>query len=90
MANLSEVLLTINEVLSGYDSDVKKAGPKVTTLQINGKERVDIREDIIQKLKKAKIDFEQTKFSESTFVLKRVTKSFRFRFLSILGPSLWV
>jgi len=67
MANLSEVLLTINEVLSGYDSDVKKAGPKVTTLQINGKERVDIREDIIQKLKKAKIDFEQTKFSESTF-----------------------
>ena len=67
MANLSEVLLTVNEVLSGYDSDVKKAGPKVTTLQINGKERVDIREDIIQKLKKAKIDFEQKKFSESTF-----------------------
>ena len=67
MANVSEVLLAINQVLSGYDSDVKKAGPKVTTLQINGKERVDIREDIMSKLKKAKIDFEQKKFSESTF-----------------------
>ena len=75
MANISEVLLVINQVLSGYDSEVKKAGPKVTTLQINGKERVDIREDIKEKLKKAKIDFEQEKFSESTFEGIKVSES---------------
>ena len=67
MASISEVLLTINEVLSGYDSEVKKAGPKVTTLQVNGKERVDIREDIKEKLDKAGVKYEQKKFSESTF-----------------------
>ena len=75
MANISEVLLVINQVLSGYDSEVKKAGPKVTTLQINGKERVDIREDIKEKLKKARIDFEQEKFSESTFDGIKVSES---------------
>jgi hypothetical protein len=75
MANISEVLLVINQVLSDYDSEVKKAGPKVTTLQINGKERVDIREDIKEKLKKARIDFEQEKFSESTFDGIKVSES---------------
>ena len=75
MANVSEVMLAINQVLSGYDSDVKKAGPKVTTLQINGKERVDIREDIMNKLKKAKIDFEQKKFTESSFEGIKVQES---------------
>ena len=67
MANISEVLLTINEVLSGYDSEVKKAGTKVTTLQINGKERVEIREDIKEKLDKARIPYEQKKLPGSVF-----------------------
>ena len=67
MANISEVLLTINEVLSGYDSEVKKAGTKVTTLQINGKERVEIREDIKEKLDKARIPYEQKKLPGSGF-----------------------
>ena len=67
MASISEVLLSINQVLSGYDSEVKKAGTKVTTLQINGKERVDIREDIKQKLDKAGIKYEQKKLPGSGF-----------------------
>ena len=67
MANISEVLLTINEVLSGYDSEVKKAGTKVTTLQINGKERVDIREEIKEKLDKSAIKYDQKKVPDSSF-----------------------
>ena len=67
MANISEVLLAINEVLSGYESEVKKATGKTTTLQINGKERADIREEIKDKLKKAAIKYEQKKFPDSSF-----------------------
>ena len=67
MANISEVLLAINEVLSGYESEVKKATGKTTTLQINGKERSDIREEIKDKLKKAAIKYEQKKFPDSSF-----------------------
>ena len=50
MANISEVLLSINEVLSGYDSEVTGANSRTTTLQINGKERIEIREEIKEKL----------------------------------------
>ena len=67
MANISEVLLAINEVLSGYDSEVKKATGNTTTLQINGKERVDIREEIKGKLNKVGIGYEQKKFPDSSF-----------------------
>jgi len=67
MANISEVLLAINEVLSGYDSEVKKATGNTTTLQINGKERVDVREEIKGKLNKAGIGYEQKKFPDSSF-----------------------
>ena len=67
MVDISEVLLTINEVLTGYESEVKKASDKITTLQINGKERVDIREDIKEKLDKTRIKYEQKKLPESGF-----------------------
>ena len=67
MANISEVLLTINEVLSGYDSDVKKASDRITTLQVNGKERVDIREEIKEKLDKSAIKYDQKKLPDSSF-----------------------
>ena len=67
MTNISEVLLVINEVLSGYDTEVKSASGGLTTLQINGKERVDIREDIKEKLDKARIKYVQTKIPNSGF-----------------------
>ena len=67
MTNISEVLLVINEVLSGYDTEVKGASGGLTTLQINGKERVDIREDIKEKLDKARIKYVQTKIPNSGF-----------------------
>lgn len=67
MANISEVLLSINEVLSGYDSEVTGANSRTTTLQINGKERIEIREEIKEKLDKQKISYEQKKFSNSSF-----------------------
>ena len=67
MADISEVLLSINEVLQGYETEVKKAGAKVTVLQINGKERVEIREEIKEKLKKTRVNFEQKPVPESGF-----------------------
>ena len=67
MTNISEVLLVINEVLSGYDSEVKKATARITQLQVNGKERVEIREDIKEKLDKARIPYEQKKVPDSGF-----------------------
>ena len=67
MANISEVLLAINQVLTGYDSEVSKANSRTTTLQINGKERIEIREEIKEKLDKARIQYEQKKFSDSSF-----------------------
>ena len=67
MVSISEVLLSINQVLSGYDSEVKKATDRITQLQVTGKERVDIREDIKQKLDKAGIKYEQKKLPGSGF-----------------------
>jgi len=66
MATISEVLLTINEVLQGYESEVK-GGAKVTTLQINGKERAEIREEIKEKLSKTRVRYEQKPVPESGF-----------------------
>ena len=67
MVSISEVLLTINEVLQGYESEVKKAGVKVTVLQINGKERAEIREEIKDKLNRTRIKYEQKPVPESGF-----------------------
>ena len=67
MVSISEVLLSINQVLSGYDSEVKKATDRITQLQVTGKERVDIREDIKQKLDKAGIKYKQKKLPGSGF-----------------------
>tara|TARA_B100000085_G_C18511783_1_gene499942 strand:+ start:55 stop:1386 length:1332 start_codon:yes stop_codon:yes gene_type:complete len=67
MVSISEVLLTINEVLQGYESEVKKAGARVTVLQVNGKERSEIREEIKEKLDKTRIKYEQKPVPESGF-----------------------
>lgn len=65
--DISEVLLTLNEVLQGYESEVKKAGVKVTVLQVNGKERSEIREEIKEKLDKTRVKYEQKPVPESGF-----------------------
>lgn len=67
MVDISEVLLTLNEVLQGYESEVKKAGAKVTVLQVNGKERSEIREEIKEKLDKTRVKYEQKPVPESGF-----------------------
>tara|TARA_Y100001938_G_scaffold78728_1_gene108761 strand:- start:189 stop:1523 length:1335 start_codon:yes stop_codon:yes gene_type:complete len=67
VATISEILLVINEILQGYESEVKKAGAKITTLQVNGKERVEIREQIKEKLNKEQIKYEQKIVPGSSF-----------------------
>jgi hypothetical protein len=67
MSDISEVLLAINEVLQGYESEVKKATEKITVLQINGKERSEIREEIKEKLNKTRVRYEQKPVPESGF-----------------------
>lgn len=67
MVDISEVLLAINEVLQGYESEVKKASEKLTVLQINGKERAEIREEIKEKLNKTRVRYEQKPVPESGF-----------------------
>jgi len=67
MVDISEVLLTLNEVLQGYESEVKKSGAKVTVLQVNGKDRSEIREEIKEKLDKTRVKYEQKPVPESGF-----------------------
>lgn len=67
MADISEVLLSINEILQGYETEVKKASAKITVLQINGKDRAEIREEIKEKLNKTRVNYEQKPVPESGF-----------------------
>ena len=46
---------------------MKKAGAKVTVLQVNGKERAEIREEIKDKLNKTGVKYEQKAVPESGF-----------------------
>ena len=91
MTNISEVLLVINEVLSGYDTEVKGASGGLTTLQINGKERVDIREEIKEKLDKARIKYVQTKIPNSGFhgleIKESASSTLRIKFSTKGGGS---
>ena len=75
MVDISEVLLTLNEVLQGYESEVKKAGAKVTVLQVNGKDRSEIREEIKEKLDKTRVKYEQKpRLKAQTMELERLLK----------------
>ena len=91
MANISEVLLAINQVLTGYDSEVKSASGGLTTLQINGKDRVDIREEIKEKLDKARIKYEQKKIPNSGFhgleIKESASSTLRIKFSTKGGGS---
>lgn len=91
MADISEVLLAINEVLQGYESEVKKASEKLTVLQINGKERAEIREEIKEKLNKTRVTYEQKPVPESGFdgleILESPTSILRIIFKTKGGGS---
>jgi len=75
MATVAETLLALNEILDGYDTEVKNAGPRVTTLLVRTKERSEAREDIKQQFKKKGIKAEQIKVPGSTFEGLRVSES---------------
>lgn len=91
MVDISEVLLAINEVLQGYESEVKKASEKLTVLQINGKERVEIREQIKEKLNKTRVRYEQKPVPESGFdgleIIESSTSILRITFKTKGGGS---
>ena len=62
MATVAETLLALNEILQDYDTEVKNAGPRVTTLHVLTKERSEAREEIKQAFKKAGIKIDSTDF----------------------------
>lgn len=66
MATIAEVLLTLNQVLQDYETEVKKATDRLTVLRVNTKERSEAREDIKNALVRAGIKFTQGKVPEST------------------------
>lgn len=75
MATVSETLIALNEILQDYDTEVKNAGPRVTTLFVRTKERSEAREQIKQAFKKANIRAEQTKVPGSTFEGLKISES---------------
>jgi len=77
MASIAETLLALNEILQDYDTEVKSAGPLVTTLFVFSKERSEAREEIKAAFKKRNIDAQQVKVPKSTFEGLRVSESAR-------------
>jgi len=75
MATIAETLLTLNEILQDYDTEVKGAGVRVTTLFVFSKERSEAREEIKAAFKKKNINAEQVKVPKSTFEGLRVSES---------------
>ena len=71
MATVAETLLALNEILQDYDTEVKKSGPKVTTLHVRTKERSEAREEIKAAVDKKGIKAEQTKVPGSTLDLQK-------------------
>jgi len=77
MASIAETLLALNEILQDYDTEVKSAGPLVTTLFVFSKERSEAREKVKAAFKKRNIDAQQVKVPKSTFEGLRVSESAR-------------
>ena len=77
MATIAETLLALNEILQDYDTEVKSAGPLVTTLFVFSKERSEAREEIKAAFKKKNINAEQVKVPKSTFEGLRVSETAR-------------
>tara|TARA_B100001094_G_scaffold93611_1_gene89473 strand:+ start:210 stop:1544 length:1335 start_codon:yes stop_codon:yes gene_type:complete len=75
MATVSETLLALNEVLEKYDTEVKSAGPRVTTLMVRVKERSEAREKIKEACSRAGIKVELSKVPGSTFEGLRISES---------------
>ena len=71
-------LYFLNEILQDYDTEVKSAGPLVTTLFVFSKERSEsCREEIKAAFKKKNINAEQVKVPKSTFEGLRVSETAR-------------
>ena len=75
MATVAETLLALNEILQDYDTEVKSAGTRVTTLHVRTKERSEAREEIKAAFAKKNIKVEQTKVPGSTFEGLKVSES---------------
>ena len=75
MATITETLLGCSEILLDYDTEVKSAGPLVTTLFVFSKERSEAREEIKAAFKKKNINAEQVKVPKSTFEGLRVSET---------------
>lgn len=75
MATVAETLLALNEILQDYDTEVKSAGSRVTTLHVRTKERSEAREEIKAAFAKKNIKVEQTKVPGSTFEGLKVSES---------------
>lgn len=75
MATVAETLLALNEILQDYDTEVKSAGSRVTTLHVRTKERSEAREEIKAAFAKKGIEVEQTKVPGSTFEGLKVSES---------------
>ncbi len=81
MATLSEVLLAVNKVSQGLDTEVEGAGQKVTTILVKVDDRVTARADMVQALKDANLkqgkadDNNPPSFGSSDFVIGSVPGS---------------
>ena len=75
MATIAETLLALNEILQDYETEVKSAGARVTTLFVFSKERSEAREEIKTEFKKRNIKVEQTKVPKSTFDGLKISES---------------
>ncbi len=75
MATVAETLLALNEILQDYDTEVKSAGSRVTTLHVRTKERSEAREEIKAAFAKKGIEVEQAKVPGSTFEGLKVSES---------------
>lgn len=67
MVSDSQVLLALNQVLQDFETQVVKAGAKVTKIRVLTGEREESRTKIQKELKSANIPFDSRKTSESSF-----------------------
>ncbi len=72
----SEVLLSINSVLKGYETKVVKAGAKVDKIRVIAAQRAEVQDKISQELKKRKIKYvNEVDKSESSFPVTKIPLS---------------
>jgi hypothetical protein len=69
----SEILLGLNNVLSGYTTKVIKTGPKVDKIRIISKQRAEDQDNISKRLTSLRINFKnEIDKSESSFPVTKI------------------